>query len=167
LARDREAFRTSGAKDDPLDSEVLLALVVRHRDHLRAWVPDPVESRTLQALCEQRRTLVNQRVALTHRLTSLLKQYFPQALEWVGDMASVQACDFLTHWPTLAGVQCARPGTIRQFYRAHNCRGAEDAGARVVEPGSGAFAPGRWTLHGCDVSWRCAHAPRRIRTERP
>jgi hypothetical protein len=39
LARYREAFRTSGAKDDPLDSELLLDLVVRHRDKLRAWVP--------------------------------------------------------------------------------------------------------------------------------
>jgi hypothetical protein len=31
LARYREAFGTSGAKDDPLDSELLLDLVVRHR----------------------------------------------------------------------------------------------------------------------------------------
>jgi transposase len=122
LARYREAFSTSGAKDDPLDSELLLDLVVRHRDKLRAWVPDTVESRTLQALCEQRRKLVNQRVALTNRLTSLLKQYFPQALEWVGDLASVQACDFLTQWPTLAAVQRARPSTVRRFYQDHNCR---------------------------------------------
>jgi transposase len=135
LARYREAFRTSGAKDDPLDSELLLDLVVRHRDQLRAWVPDTVESRTLQALCEQRRKLVNQRVALTNRLTSLLKQYFPQALEWVGDMASVQACDFLTQWPTLAVVQHARPGTIRQFYRAHNCRKAAVIEARLTAIG--------------------------------
>ena len=132
LARYREAFSTSGAKDDPLDSELLLDLVVRHRDKLRAWVPDTVESRTLQALCEQRRKLVNQRVALTNRLTSLLKQYFPQALEWVGDLASVQACDFLTQWPTLAAVQRVRPSTIRQFYRAHNCRKADVIEARLA-----------------------------------
>lgn len=132
LARFREAFRTSGAKDDPLDSELLLDLVVRHRDKLRAWVPDTVESRKLQALCEQRRKLVNHRVALTNRLTSLLKQYFPQALEWVGDLGSVQACDFLTQWPTLAAVQRARPSTIRQFYRAHNCRKADVIEARLA-----------------------------------
>jgi Transposase len=81
LARYREAFRTSGAKDDPLDSELLLDLVVRHREKLRAWVPDTSEGRKLQALGEQRRKLVNDRVALTNALTSLLKQYFPQALE--------------------------------------------------------------------------------------
>lgn len=132
LARYREAFRSSGAKDDPVDAALLLDLVVRHRDQLRAWVPDTVESRTLQALCEQRRKLVNQRVALTNRITSLLKQYFPQALEWVGDLASAQGCDFLTHWPTLAAVQRVRPATIRQFYRAHNCRTAAVIEARVA-----------------------------------
>jgi Transposase len=132
LARYREAFRTSGATDDPLDSELLLDLVVRHRDQLRAWVPDTVESRKLQALGEQRRKLVNDRVALTNALTSLLKQYFPQALEWVGDVASVQACDFLTQWPTLAAVQRARPNTIRQFYHAHNCRKADVIAARLA-----------------------------------
>ena len=107
-------------------------LVVRHRDQLRAWVPDTVESRTLQALCEQRRKLVNHRVALTNRLTSLLKQYFPQALDWVGELASPQGCDFLTQWPTLAAVQRARPRTVRQFYRAHNCRNAAVIDARLT-----------------------------------
>ena len=32
--------------------------------------------------------VLGQRVALTNRLTRLLKQYFPQALAWVGDVAS-------------------------------------------------------------------------------
>lgn len=132
LARYREAFGTSGAKDDPLDSELLLDLVVRHRDRLRAWVPDTVESRKLQLLCEQRRKLVNQRVALTNRLTSLLKQYFPQALEWVGDLASVQACDLLTRWPSLAAIQDARPSAVRRFYQAHNCRKASVIDARLA-----------------------------------
>lgn len=132
LARYRQAFRTSGAKDDPLDSALLLDRVVRHRDQLRAWVPDTVEQRTLQALCEQRRKLVHQRVALTNRLTRLLKQYFPQALEWVGDLPSIQACDFLTTWPTLATVQRARPRTIPPFYRAHNCRKADVIEARLA-----------------------------------
>ncbi len=132
LARYREAFTTSGAKHDPRDSELLLDLVVRHRDKLRAWVPDTVESRKLQALCEQRRKLVNQRVALTNRLTSLLKQYFPHALEWVGDLASLQACDFLTQWPTLEAVQMARRTTVRRFYYDHNCRKRAVVDARLA-----------------------------------
>jgi transposase len=132
LARYREAFTTSGAKHDPRDSELLLDLVVRHRDKLRAWVPDTVDSRKLQALCEQRRKLVNQRVALTNRLTSLLKQYFPQALEWVGDLASVQACDFLVQWPTLDAIQAVRPSRVRRFYSDHNCRKRAVIDARLA-----------------------------------
>jgi transposase len=132
LARFREAFRTSGAKDDPADSQLLLDLVVRHRDKLRAWLPDTPEARKLQLLCEQRRKLVNQRVALGNRITSLLKQYFPQALEWVGDVASLQACDFLAQWPTLDGVQAARPSAIRKFYLAHKCRTASVIDARLA-----------------------------------
>ncbi len=121
LARYREAFRTSGAKDDPDDSQLLLDLVSKHRDKLRAWVPDTVEARKLQLLCEQRRKIVNHRVALTNRITSLLKQYFPQALDWVGDVASIQACDFLANWSELSAVQRARKETLRNFYRRHNC----------------------------------------------
>jgi hypothetical protein len=115
LARYREAFRTSRAKDDPTDSALLLDLVSKHRDQLRAWVPDTMAARQLQLFCEQRRRLVNQRVALTNRITSLLKLYFPHALEWLGDVASPQGCDFLIAWPDLAAVQRARPATLRTF----------------------------------------------------
>src|SRR3989442_11973839 len=77
LARYREAFHTSGAKDDPTDSELLLDFLSKHSEKLRPWIPDAEPTRMLQALCEQRRKLVHRRVALTNRITSLLKQYFP------------------------------------------------------------------------------------------
>lgn len=133
LARYREALHPSGAKDDPTDAELLLDLLRAHRAQLRAWWPDTVEARTLQLLCEQRRKLVNHRVAFTNRLTSLLKQYFPQALDWVGDLASKQACDFLHTWPTLAAVQRARPATVERFYRTHNCRRASVIAQRLEQ----------------------------------
>src|ERR1700674_1668220 len=132
LARYREAFRTSGAKDDPGDAALLLDLLRKHRDQLRPWRPDTIEARKLQLLCEQRRKLVNQRVALTNRLTSLLKQYFPQALEWVGDLASLQACDFLARWPDLDTLQAARPSAVRNFYQAHRCRTPSVIEARLA-----------------------------------
>lgn len=132
LARYREAFYPSGAKDDPADAGLLLDLLTKHRAQLRAWVPDTVETRKLQLFCEQRRKLVNQRVALTNRITSLLKQYFPHALDWVGDLASLQGCDFLTQWPELAAVQRVRSSTVRKFYQAHNCRNASVIEARLA-----------------------------------
>ena len=100
VARYREVFAPSGAKDDPTDAALLLDLLCTHRDKLRVWTPDTVEARTLCLLCEQRRKLVHHRVAVTNRLTSVLKQYFPQALDWVGTLASRQGCDFLRRWST-------------------------------------------------------------------
>ena len=133
LARYREVFAPSGAKDDPTDAALLLDLVRTHRAQLRPWQPDTVTARKLALLCEHRRKLVNRGGALTNRLTSLLKQYFPHALDWVGTLDSRQACDFLAKWPTLAAVQRARPATVRRFYQQHNCRRAAVIAARLAD----------------------------------
>ena len=131
LARYREALYTSGAKNDPTDSELLLDFLTKHSEKLRPWVPDSEPTRELQALCEQRRKLVNRRVALTNRITSLLKQYFPQALDWIGDIASIQACDFLESWSTLDAIQASGQNQLRAFYRQHNCRKASVISERL------------------------------------
>ena len=53
LARYREAFDPSGAKDDPTDAALLLDLVCHHRAKLRAWHPDTVTAQQLDLLCER------------------------------------------------------------------------------------------------------------------
>jgi hypothetical protein len=97
-------------------------LVTLHRSKLRAWRPDDELTRTITLLVQYRRDLVDTRTALTHRLTALLKLYFPQALQWAGDLDTLQACDFLQRWPTLAKVQKTPATKLRQFYVSHNCR---------------------------------------------
>lgn len=124
--RFREAFATSGAKDDPSDAELLLELLAKHADRLRRWIPDDVETRKLARLTEARREAVNRRTRLTQQLRAELKGYFPQALHWAGeDLGTPLATDFLLKWPTLQALQRAHPGTVRKFYNAHNCRRAE------------------------------------------
>lgn len=132
-AKYREAFSTGGAKDDPTDADLLLELVTLHRDKLRAWLPDDELTRTITLLVEYRRHLVDEQTGLGNRLTSLLKLYFPQALAWAGELATVQACDFLQRWPTLAKVQQASPVKLRQFYTAHGCRKADVIEKRLQE----------------------------------
>jgi transposase len=122
LARYREAFYSSGAKDDPNDAALLLDLLVKHRDRLSPWVPDDALSRQLALQVEHRRQLVDLKTSLTHQLSSHLKLYFPQALDWAGELDSLQACDFLQRWPTLAAVQKARPAQLEKFYAHHHCR---------------------------------------------
>ena len=131
LAKYRKAFATSGAKRDATDAQLLLELVSMHRDRLRAWVPDDEQTRKLQMLVEYRRKTVNDRTRLVNRLRSFLKAYFPQALDWAGDLRTVQACDFLRKWPTLEAVRKAKREVLRNFYRQHGCRRHEVIETRI------------------------------------
>lgn len=133
LARYREAFSPSRAKDDPTDARLLAEILRLHRDKLSVWKPDDVQTRTLNILNEERRKAVDLGTKLVLRLQAALKLYFPQALEWVGsDLNSPLACDWLSKWPTLEAVQKAKPKTVRAFYYAHNCRRPDQIEARLA-----------------------------------
>ena len=123
LKRFREAFAISGAKDDPVDAELLLELLAKHGDRLHPWMPDDTQTRKLSRLTEARRELIDRRTRLTQQLRAELKGYYPQALDWTGhDLSSRLATDFLLRWPTIEAVQRARPQALRKFYWSHNCR---------------------------------------------
>lgn len=123
LAQFRKAFYPSGAKDDPIDADLLLEILMTHRQHLRVWIPDDVLTRSIQLLTEDRRHLVDERTALTNQLTAALKTYFPQALEWFGDLHTARACAFIRRWPTLQDLKRATPSSVRKFYKVQGFRG--------------------------------------------
>lgn len=126
LARYRQAFAPSRAKDDPSDAKLLTEILRWHRDKLFVWKPDDKQTRTLSLLNEERRNAVELGTKLVLQLQAALKLYFPQAIQWIGcDLNSRLACDWLSKWSTLEAVQKAKPQTLRAFYYAHNCRRAE------------------------------------------
>jgi hypothetical protein len=133
VARFRAALYPSGSKDDPKDAELQLELLAKHRDKLRVWKPDTVETRMLQLLVEQRRQLVDDRTAASNQLIQVLKQYYPQALCWLEDVSSALAGAFLLSWPTLEAVQRVRPQTLRDFFHQHNCRSEERIEERIQQ----------------------------------
>src|SRR6267142_1553493 len=133
LASYRKAFYTSGAKDDPDDALLLMEMVRKHPDRFRAWKPEDEETRTLRLLVEGRRKLVDQMTGLTNQLNSALSNYFPQALDWVGELYSLQACDFLQRWSTLSKLQRVRPEVLRKFYFRHGRPKAETIEQRIRE----------------------------------
>ena len=122
LAKYREAFTPSRAKDDPTDAELALDLLLHHPDRFQPLVPQSVELRALATLVEQRRDLVNDRVRITNRLRNTLKQYYPQVLEWFDRINTPLFCDFITRWPTLEQVKRARRSTLERFFRQHSMR---------------------------------------------
>src|SRR5262245_36342705 len=89
LAKYRDAFTPSHAKDDRPDAALPLALLLKHRDKLRPMHPQSPAMRALEQLVEQRRRLVGDKVRLTNRLTRTLKNYFPHVLPWFEDKATL------------------------------------------------------------------------------
>ena len=131
LAKYREAFAPSGAKDDPTDAELALDLILRHPHRFQPLNPQSVEMRTLVSLVEQRRRLVNDRVRMTNRLRNTLKQYYPQALQWFDRIDTPLFCDFIERWPTLVQIKRARRTTLQTFFHQHNMRFAHVLQARL------------------------------------
>jgi len=120
LAKYRQAFNPSGAKDDPTDAELALDILLNHPDHFEPLNPQSVEMRTLMTLVEQRRKFMNDRIRITNRLRNALKQYYPQVLEWFDHIDTPLFCDFIKQWPTLTQVKRARRTTLEKFFHGHN-----------------------------------------------
>jgi len=126
VAKFREAFKSSGAKNDPLDTDQILQILTKHRELLKPLNPDTAETRLLARLVEDRRKAVDLRTSHIQALSAALKEYFPQALELLnGNLASRLACDFLIKWPTFEAFQQAKASTLKRFYYGHNIRSPE------------------------------------------
>jgi len=133
LAKYREAWYPSGSKDDVKDADQLLEIVCQHRERLRRLDPDTTGMRLLQFRVEDRRQLVDQRTAISNRLTDLLKIYFPQILVWFPALDAPLVGELLKRWPSLQDLQKARPAAVEKFLRQHNYRHEEDIQQRIEQ----------------------------------
>lgn len=118
----RKALRASGAKDDLSDADLQLEFLANHIGQLRRWEPENVRTRQLRFLVESRRKLIDQATALSNQITALLKESYPVALGMIGKPSTMQACDFLKKWSSLASLKRAKREKIEQFFNKHNCR---------------------------------------------
>ena len=119
VAKYREAFKPSRAKDDPTDAALLEEILRKHRNHLQAWKPQSTEIRKLAQLAESRRTLVGEKVRLSNRIIAALKNYFPQILDWFEDKDTQVFCDFISQYPTLKVAQEASSEELTNFFHRH------------------------------------------------
>jgi transposase len=120
LAKYREAFQPSRAKNDPTDAELAVDMLLRHPEHFKVLKPQSTRMRALTAMVEQRRCLVSERIRITNRLRSALKQYYPQVLEWFDHIDTPLFCAFVKRWPTLRQARRARSNTLKRFFREHH-----------------------------------------------
>jgi transposase len=132
LAKYREAFSPSRAKDAPREADYLLELLIPHRDRLRAWRPDEAKTRTLPYLVEHRRRLVNDRTRISNRMTARLQAYVPQVLQWFDDIRTTLVCDVLLRWPTCESIKKVRPATLAKFFHEHHSMRKETISNRIA-----------------------------------
>jgi transposase len=131
LAKYREAFKPSRAKDDPTDAQLALDLMLRYPRRFTPLKPQSVAMRTLGFLVEQRRLLVDDKKRLVNRLGNTLKQYYPQVLAWFEQHDTRVFADFFLRWPTLKQARRAHKATLEAFFRAHNVRFARTVAERL------------------------------------
>ena len=126
LARYREALYPGGGKNDTVDAQLLAMFLANHRQQLRPWKPDDVETRKLDHLSELRRKLVEQRKCLCLQLLGTLKLYFPLVVTlFEKSLSSDLVIDLLKRWPCLAELKKPHPKTLREFFREHGIRDEE------------------------------------------
>lgn len=116
----RQSLFLSGAKDDPVDAELIRDFVATHFAKLRVWQPDDAATKKLRLLVEGRRKFVDHRTSFTQALSAALKQYFPQIIDWFGEANTTLTRAFIERWPTLGEAKAARPEAIRKLIQAHS-----------------------------------------------
>ncbi len=122
LARYRNTFTLSSAKDDPTDAEFALELMLRYPDKVLPLTPQSENMRKLAYLVVSRRKLVEDRRRLANRLIATLKQYYPQVLDWFSHKNTQLFCDFILKWASLQELQKARKQPIIKLFKSSSSR---------------------------------------------
>lgn len=100
VARYRERHAVSGAKSDRGDAKVLADLVRTDRHNHRLVAGDTPEAEAAKTLARTHKTLIDERKRSANRLRSLLREYYPAALEAFDDLTSGDAVAVLTRAPS-------------------------------------------------------------------
>jgi transposase len=132
VAHYRKAFTPSNAKDDPSDALLQVEILTLHMEKLCVIEPESAAMRSLAQLVEYRRSLVQDSVNLSNKITATLKNYYPQALEWFKEKDTFIFCDFISKWSSLTKVKRAKKQTLLDFFNSHNSHYAHVNDARIL-----------------------------------
>lgn len=131
VAKYRETWKTSGAKDDPSDALLILELLEDHNKKLTPWYPEPKNIRLLQRLTEHRTKLVQDLKRVGNKVTTTVKEYYPVILELFPRIYRDITADFLIAFPTLQSAQSATDEELTHFFRTHGAGGEKRIAKRI------------------------------------
>jgi transposase len=98
-ARYRQRHSTSGAKSDAGDAHVLAEIVRLDRDHHRPIAGDSDLADAVKLLARAHQTAIWERTRHVLRLRSVLREFFPAAVEAFEDLAAVDSLRLLARAP--------------------------------------------------------------------
>ncbi|MEH6552395.1 MAG: IS110 family transposase [Pseudomonadales bacterium] len=133
VAKYREAFTHSGAKDDPSDERIQTEILENHMSKLREIKPESADVRILAQHVVNRRKLVQERVKLSNKIIAILKNYYPQVLDWFKEKDTLIFCHFVARWPSLPEAKKAQKRTLIKFFNEHNARYSDVNERRILE----------------------------------
>jgi transposase len=109
-SRYRDRHHVSGAKSDRGDAKMLADLVRTDRHLHRQVAGDTPETETIKVLARTHQTMVWEKRRHTNRLRSMMREYYPAALETFKDLAHRDAIAVLSAAPTpTAGARLTKP----------------------------------------------------------
>src|SRR3984893_11407375 len=101
VSRYRERHATSGAKSDPADAKLMADLVRTDRHNHRPLAGDSQLAEAVKVLARAQQNLIWSRQRQVNQLRSLLREFYPAALEaFGGDLAGAVAIAILERAPT-------------------------------------------------------------------
>jgi transposase len=117
--RFKDRYILSKAKSDPLDALALAHLLRTDRQRFKALQPFPEDYRLLDRLCQDLRKLVDEKSRISNQITSLLKEFYPKALE-LFCLDSHIGIAFLKAFPDPQALGRCKKRTFESFFKRHH-----------------------------------------------
>jgi transposase len=116
--RYKDRYVLSKAKSDPLDALALAHLLRTDRQRFKALRPFPEDYRLLDRLCQDLRKLVDEKSRVSNQITSILKEFYPKALQLFSVEASIGIA-FLKAFPDPQTLSTCKKKTFMAFFKKH------------------------------------------------
>jgi transposase len=117
--RYKDRYILSKSKSDPLDALALAHLLRTDRQRFKALRPFPEDYRLLDRLCQDLRKLVDEKSRISNQITSVLKEFYPKALE-LFSLDSHIGIAFLKAFPDPQALRSCKKKAFESFFKKHH-----------------------------------------------
>jgi transposase len=131
VERYRTRARTSGAKTDPADAELIARVLLTDRDRHRPLLPSSEAAQELRAVARDDERAARDQRRLLNRLRIELLDVFPQAVAAFPALEAPTALAFLARWPSAAEAGPTTEAELDAFFRQHRHGWPDRAAAQV------------------------------------